>query len=178
MKTFGAVAEVGVTQAGAAITSTVTVAWLLLNVPLVGVTATAQAFFVAQATARVSLPVTVVCSFRFFCCCDTVTRSVSVAGEEQVVVPPTVATPVTWLVVPPGSMLATYGMARGWVEFWLVWILVDVVGVTTLVQAGYYPTAGMYLFYAVFVVIGFVIWRRDSTTVVEAPSEEKEVATV
>ena len=31
-----------------------------------------------------------------------------------------------------GSMLATYGMARGWVEFWLVWILVDIVGVTSL----------------------------------------------
>ena len=64
-------------------------------------------------------------------------------------------------------MLATYGMARGWVEFWLVWILVDVVGVTTLVQAGYYPTAGMYLFYAVFVVIGFFVWLRDARTVTD-----------
>jgi nicotinamide mononucleotide transporter len=71
-------------------------------------------------------------------------------------------------------MLATYGMARGWVEFWLVWILVDVVGVTTLVQAGYYPTAGMYVFYAVFVVIGFVVWLRASRTVVDA-TEPKEV---
>ena len=67
-----------------------------------------------------------------------------------------------------GSLLATYGMARGWVEFWLVWIAVDVVGVTTLVQAGYYPTAGMYLFYAVFVVLGFIVWWRASRTVVEA----------
>ena len=45
-------------------------------------------------------------------------------------------------------------MARGWVEFWLVWIAVDVVGVTTLIQAGYYPTAGMYLFYGGFCVVG------------------------
>ena len=59
-------------------------------------------------------------------------------------------------------MLATYGMARGWVEFWLVWILVDVVGVTRWSGAGYYPTAGMYLFYAVFVVIGFFVWWRAS----------------
>lgn len=72
-----------------------------------------------------------------------------------------------------GSMLATYGMARGWVEFWLVWVLVDVVGVTTLVQAGYYPTAGMYLVYAVFVVIGFVVWLRASRTVVETSGTEK-----
>ena len=59
-----------------------------------------------------------------------------------------------------GSMLATWGMARGWVEFWLVWMLVDVVGVTTLVRAGYYPTAAMYLVYAGFVVLGFVVWWR------------------
>ena len=59
-----------------------------------------------------------------------------------------------------GSMLATYGMARGWVEFWLVWILVDIVGVTTLINAGFYPTAGMYVFYGAFCVVGFIAWMR------------------
>ena len=38
--------------------------------------------------------------------------------------------PVTEAWILTGSMLATYGMARGWVEFWLVWVLVDIVGVT------------------------------------------------
>jgi nicotinamide mononucleotide transporter len=61
-----------------------------------------------------------------------------------------------WIVA--GSMLATWGMARGWVEFWLVWVAVDVVGVWTLVDAGYYATAGMYLFYGVFVIVGFFTW--------------------
>lgn len=61
-----------------------------------------------------------------------------------------------------GSMLATFGMAKGWVEFWLIWILVDIVGVTTLVNAGYYPTAVMYLVYAAFVVWGFLVWRKAS----------------
>jgi nicotinamide mononucleotide transporter len=51
-------------------------------------------------------------------------------------------------------------MARGWVEFWLIWILVDIVGVTTLVQAGYYPTAVMYLVYGFFCVWGFVTWLK------------------
>ena len=27
-----------------------------------------------------------------------------------------------------GSLLATYGMARGWTEFWLIWVAVDIVG--------------------------------------------------
>ena len=83
--------------------------------------------------------------------------------------------PTTEAWILAGSMLATYGMARGWVEFWLVWILVDVVGVTTLIQAEYYPTAGMYLFYAVFVVIGFVVWLRDARTVTDTSTvDEKE----
>lgn len=84
--------------------------------------------------------------------------------------PPTEA----WILA--GSMLATYGMARGWVEFWIVWMLVDIVGVTTLINAGYFPTAGMYLFYAVFVVIGFVVWMRASK-LTPAPTEP-EVETV
>ena len=35
-----------------------------------------------------------------------------------------------WIFV--GSMLATYAMARGWNDFWLAWIAVDVVGVPLL----------------------------------------------
>ena len=59
-----------------------------------------------------------------------------------------------------GSILATYGMARGWVEFWLVWIPVDLVGVPLLLQAQLYPSALMYIVYGVFCVIGLVSWLR------------------
>lgn len=59
-----------------------------------------------------------------------------------------------------GSVLATYGMARGWVEFWLIWIAVDLVGVPLLFAAGYYPSAIMYVVYGAFCVLGFVSWWR------------------
>ncbi|GAA4379266.1 nicotinamide riboside transporter PnuC [Paeniglutamicibacter cryotolerans] len=59
-----------------------------------------------------------------------------------------------------GSLLATYGMARGLVEFWLIWVLVDVVGVPLLFSAGYYASAFMYLFYGCFTLFGFFIWWR------------------
>ena len=72
--------------------------------------------------------------------------------------------PTTEAWILAGSLLATYGMARGWVEFWLVWVAVDAVGVTTLIQAGYYPTAGMYLFYGGFCVVGFTAWWRATRT--------------
>ncbi|HIW46844.1 MAG TPA: nicotinamide riboside transporter PnuC [Candidatus Yaniella excrementigallinarum] len=59
-----------------------------------------------------------------------------------------------------GSLLATFGMAKGWVEFWLIWVIVDVVGVPLLFSAGYYATAFMYVFYGGFTLIGFFIWAR------------------
>jgi nicotinamide mononucleotide transporter len=59
-----------------------------------------------------------------------------------------------------GSILATYGMARGWVEFWLAWIAVDAVGVPLLLNAGYYPSAIMYIVYGGFCVLGFWSWLR------------------
>jgi nicotinamide mononucleotide transporter len=59
-----------------------------------------------------------------------------------------------------GSILATYGMARGWVEFWLVWIAVDLVGVPLLLNAQLYPSALMYIVYGAICVVGFVSWLR------------------
>ena len=59
-----------------------------------------------------------------------------------------------------GSILATFGMARGWTEFWLIWIGVDIVGVPLLLAAGYYPSAALYVVYGAFVLWGFFVWLR------------------
>ncbi|AFM07042.1 nicotinamide mononucleotide transporter family protein [Corynebacterium pseudotuberculosis] len=67
-----------------------------------------------------------------------------------------------------GSMLATYGMARGWTEFWLIWIGVDIVGVPLLLAAGYYPSAILYLIYGVFVLWGFFVWLKVQSRPVSA----------
>ena len=63
----------------------------------------------------------------------------------------------SWIFV--GSILATYAMARGWVDFWLCWIAVDLVGVPELLHFGFYPSAVLYAVYAGFVVWGFFVWR-------------------
>lgn len=69
-----------------------------------------------------------------------------------------------------GSLLATYGMAKGWVEFWLIWVAVDVVGVPLLFSAGYYASGLMYVVYGAFTLWGFFVWRsqrvRPSSAVV------------
>jgi nicotinamide mononucleotide transporter len=66
----------------------------------------------------------------------------------------------SWIFV--GSMLATYAMARGWVDFWLCWIAVDLVGVPELLHFQFYPSAVMYGVYGAFVVWGFFVWLRVS----------------
>ncbi len=72
-----------------------------------------------------------------------------------------------WIFV--GSLLATWGMARGWTEFWLIWVAVDIVGVPLLVSAGYYASALLYLFYGVFTIIGFITWVRVQRRAAAAP---------
>lgn len=76
-----------------------------------------------------------------------------------------------------GSILATYGMARGWVEFWLIWLAVDAVGVPQLLAAGFYPSALMYLVYGGFVVVGFITWSRARRRLADAEVTAGETVT-
>ena len=82
----------------------------------------------------------------------------------------------SWIFV--GSMLATYAMARGWVEFWLCWIAVDLVGVPELLHFRYYPSAILYAVYAAFVVWGFVVWLRISRREQPPPLADPRMETV
>lgn len=66
----------------------------------------------------------------------------------------------TWIFT--GTALATYGMSRGYVEFWLVWVAVDAVGVPFAFKNGYYPTGTLYAIYLPFVIWGFISWLRIS----------------
>ena len=77
-----------------------------------------------------------------------------------------------WIFV--GSMLATYAMARGWTDFWLAWIAVDLVGVPLLWHSQYYPTAILFVVYGGLVLWGFVVWLRASR--VEPHSETERVS--
>jgi nicotinamide mononucleotide transporter len=74
-----------------------------------------------------------------------------------------------WIFV--GSMVATYAMARGWNDFWLAWIAVDLVGVPLLWHSQLYPTAILFLAYGVLVAWGFVVWLRASRVETPTPRE-------
>jgi nicotinamide mononucleotide transporter len=83
-----------------------------------------------------------------------------------------------WIFV--GSMIATYAMARGWTDFWLAWIAVDLVGVPLLWHSQYYPTAVLFVVYGALVVWGFVVWLRASREEIPPDPEhlEKKEVTV
>jgi nicotinamide mononucleotide transporter len=66
-------------------------------------------------------------------------------------------------------MVATYAMARGWNDFWLAWIAVDLVGVPLLWHSRFYPSAVLYAVYGALVLYGFFVWLKASRT--EAPAE-------
>lgn len=78
-----------------------------------------------------------------------------------------------WIFI--GSIVATYAMARGWNDFWLAWIAVDLVGVPLLVHSHFYPSAVLYAVYAVLVLYGFTVWLKASRE--EAPDREPEAVT-
>ena len=64
----------------------------------------------------------------------------------------------TWIFT--GTALATFGMSRGYIEFWLVWVAVDLVGVPFAFANGYYPTGTLYAFYLPLVTWGFISWLK------------------
>ena len=73
-----------------------------------------------------------------------------------------------WIFI--GSMVATYSMARGWTDFWLAWIAVDMVGVPLLIHSHFYPTAVLFAVYGGLVIYGFFVWLKASR--IESPERD------
>jgi nicotinamide mononucleotide transporter len=73
-----------------------------------------------------------------------------------------------WIFI--GSMIATFAMARGWNDFWLAWIAVDLVGVPLLIHSHFYPTAFLFAIYGGLVIYGFFVWLKASR--IESPNPD------
>ena len=60
-----------------------------------------------------------------------------------------------------GSVLATWLVARKFVENWFYWIAIDLVAAALYGSQGLHATAGLYLLYTALAVRGYQAWRRD-----------------
>jgi nicotinamide mononucleotide transporter len=67
-----------------------------------------------------------------------------------------------------GTVLAFAAQGRGLVEFWLVWLGVDAIGVPLQIDSHLWFSAMVYIVFAALVVWGFLDWRR---TAVDTPKE-------
>ncbi|MGI5501909.1 nicotinamide riboside transporter PnuC [Lentzea sp. CA-135723] len=67
-----------------------------------------------------------------------------------------------------GTILAFALQGLGLVEFWLVWLVVDAVGVPLQIQSGLYFSAFVYIIFAGLVIHGFVDWNRAARRLTQA----------
>jgi nicotinamide mononucleotide transporter len=63
-----------------------------------------------------------------------------------------------------GSAVATYAQGRALIDFWWIWMAVDVVGVPLLFSSGLVVSGLVYGVFFVLVVIGFRDWLRRYRT--------------
>ncbi|HEY2697581.1 MAG TPA: nicotinamide riboside transporter PnuC [Pseudonocardiaceae bacterium] len=68
--------------------------------------------------------------------------------------------PDAWIFV--GTVVAFAGQGLGLVEFWVVWLLVDAVGVPLQISSHLYFSAAVYVVFAVLVVRGWLDWARTA----------------
>ncbi|XVV05530.1 nicotinamide riboside transporter PnuC [Actinosynnema sp. CA-248983] len=61
-----------------------------------------------------------------------------------------------------GTVLAFTLQGLGLVEFWLVWLVVDAIGVPLQLQSGLYFSALVYTVFAVLVIRGWIDWNREA----------------
>ncbi|MEV0164202.1 nicotinamide riboside transporter PnuC [Nonomuraea fuscirosea] len=60
-----------------------------------------------------------------------------------------------------GSALATWAQGRAFVDFWIVWVAVDLVGVPLAFSSGLVVSGYVYGIFFVLVLVGFVKWLRE-----------------
>ena len=67
-----------------------------------------------------------------------------------------------------GTAVAYAAQGRKLVEFWLVWLLVDAVGVPLQIASGLYFSATVYIVFSALVIKGWLDWTRTARAVVSA----------
>lgn len=76
--------------------------------------------------------------------------------------------PDAWIFI--GTAVAFWAQGRGLVEFWLVWLAVDAVGVPLQLASGLYFSAAIYVVFAALVIRGWWSWNRTARVQRAAPA--------
>ena len=60
-----------------------------------------------------------------------------------------------------GSIVATWMLARKYLENWLFWIIIDFVSMATYIYKDLYPTVLLFFVYTIMAGIGYINWKKD-----------------
>ena len=65
------------------------------------------------------------------------------------------------------SVVATWMLAKKYIEHWLIWIFVDAVSAGLYVYKNLWPTVILFLVYTVMAFLGYLEWKKDLKRQVE-----------
>ncbi|RIJ47010.1 nicotinamide riboside transporter PnuC [Maribellus luteus] len=68
------------------------------------------------------------------------------------------------------SIVATWMLAKKYIEHWLIWIFVDAVSAGLYVYKGLWATVILFLIYTFMAIYGYFAWKKDLLKRVEATS--------
>ena len=59
------------------------------------------------------------------------------------------------------SIIATWMLAKKYIEQWLIWIFVDFISVGLYIYKGLWPTVILFIVYTAMAFVGYIEWKKD-----------------
>lgn len=69
--------------------------------------------------------------------------------------------PVTDALLTSGGMVATWMLTQKYIEQWLFWIIIDLISFGAMIYKELYPSAFLFMIYALMAVKGYVEWNKE-----------------
>ena len=63
------------------------------------------------------------------------------------------------------SIIATWMLARKYMENWILWIVNDIISIGLYVYIKLYPTTVLFVIYTVLAIVGYIEWKKDYKTI-------------
>ena len=70
--------------------------------------------------------------------------------------------PVPWIdsLITALSVVATYWLTKGYIQQWIVWMVVNTIAIALYFHQGLYATSLLYIFYLLASFYGYIYWRK------------------
>ncbi len=66
-----------------------------------------------------------------------------------------------------GSIVATWMLARKYLDHWILWIVIDLVSIGIYWYKYLYPTVILFIVYTTMAVVGYFQWRKEQRKIAE-----------